>query len=160
MKLNTKSLAGVEIGIPVISEGLYHARIEKPQVKPNKAGDGNNLVIMFRILDPIITLHKDGSEIANKGQIVNTRHFSLVATPDYDPDKAMKELAIAIKLADDADLEVEMLDRKVVMVKVTYAPEQEEEKNGVKTGKKFPEKNDIRRITPVPEDDNFQEPPF
>lgn len=156
MKLNTKRLADVEIGFPVISEGIYHARMESPELKPNKAGTGNNLVIKFKILDPVLTLHKDGSEIANKGQMVLTRHFSMVPTPDYDPDKAMKELAVAIGHPEDQDLELEDLDHKMVMVKVAYKPEQEEEKNGVPTGKKYPEGNDIKRITPLDPEDNFQ----
>ncbi len=156
MKLNTKSLAQVEIGIPVISDGLYHARIEDAEVKPNKAGTGNNLAAKFKILDPVLTLHKDGSEIANKGQFVMMRHFSLVPTPDYDPDKAMKELAVAIRHPEDADLELSDLKGKVVMVKVAYKPEQAEERAGVPTGKTYPEGNDIKRITPLAEDDNFQ----
>ena len=156
MKLNTKSLVGIEIGIPVISEGLYHARMEDPTVKPNKAGTGQNLAIKFKVLDPVVTLHKDGSEIVNKGQIVMTRHFSMVPTPDYDPDKALKELAVAIRHPEEADLELEDLKGKVVMIKVAYKPEQDEERGGVSTGKKFPEGNDVKRVSPLPEDDNFE----
>lgn len=150
MKLNTKSLAGVEIGIPVIAEGVYHARVEKPEVKPNKKGDGHNLVVMFRILDNPVMSFKDGKEIENKGQVVCTRYFSLVPTPDFDPDKSMKELAVAIKLPEEADLNVEDLDKKIVMVKVEH-----KDAEG-----KYPEGNEIRRVTPVPADDTFSEPPF
>jgi hypothetical protein len=156
MKLNTKALADVEIGIPVIADGVYHARMEKPEVKANKTGDGNNLVIMFRILDNPVFLRKDGKEIANNGQVVNTRYFSLKPTDNYDPDKNLKELAVAIRHPADKDLDVEDLKDKVVMIKVEY-----KEATEAKDGKKgYPEGNDIRRITPVPEDDTFQLPPF
>jgi hypothetical protein len=141
MKLNTKSLAQVEIGIPIIAEGIYHAKMAKVEVKPNKKGDGNNLVVMFKILDNPVFLHKDGAEIENKGQVVCTRHFSLVPTPDYDPDKSLKELAIAIKLPEDKDLEVADLVDKLVMVKLSYK-EASKDKN---TGKDYQDGNDIKR---------------
>jgi hypothetical protein len=80
MKLNTKPLAGIEIGFPVIAEGLYHGKIKKHEVKPNKKGDGNNLVLQVQILDPVVNLHKDGAEITNKGQLVLTRYISLTPT--------------------------------------------------------------------------------
>ena len=156
MKLNRQALKDVEIGIPVIADGVYHARIDKVEVKPNKKGDGNNLVIMFRILDNPVTLHKDGKEVENKGQVVNTRYFSLVPSDNYDPDKNMKELAVAIKLPEGKDLELEDLKDKVVMVKVEHKPEEKDEASG----KTYPEGNDIRRITPLREDDNFTIPPF
>ena len=158
MKLNTKSLAGVEIGIPQISEGIYHARIvgDKLEVKPNKRGDGNNLYLQIRILDNPVTLYKDGSEIENKGQIVCSRYISLTPTPDYDPDQNLKELAIAIRLAPEADLNVDDLRDKLVMVKVEH---KDEEKDKV-TGKVYPAGNEIRRFTPVPDDDTFMPPPF
>lgn len=156
MKLNTKRLAEVEIGIPIVAEGVYHAKMAKVEVKPNKKGDGNNLVIMFKVLDNPVYLHKDGAEIENKGQIVCTRHFSLVPTPDYDPDQAMKELAVAIALPEDEDLEVEKLLGKVVMVKMAHRDVRKDDA----TGKEYPESNDIKRVTPVPEDDTFTPPPF
>lgn len=158
MKLNTKALADVEIGIPIIQEGVYHARIvgDKIQVKPNKAGDGNNLVVQYRILDPIVLLHKDGKEIENKGQIVSTRHYSLVPTPDYDPDQAMKELAVAIKHPPEKDLELDDLKDKLVMVKIVYRDTRKDEK----TGREYPPSNEVSRVTPMPEDDTFMPPPF
>lgn len=156
MKLNTKSLKDVEIGIPIVAEGVYHARMEKVDVKPNKRGDGNNLVIQFKILDNPVVLHKTGEEIENKGQIVNARHFSMVPTPDYDPDKSLKELSVAIRHPEEADLEAEHLKDKIVMVKMAYKPEEEDPT----TKRKYPDGNEIKRVTPVPEDDNFVPPPF
>lgn len=155
MKLNTKSLEQVEIGIPIVAEGIYHARIDKAEVKPNKRGDGNNLVVQFKILDNPLTLHKTGATIENKGQVVNTRHFSLVPTPDYDPDKSMKELAVAIKLPKENDLNVEDLKDKIVMVKMEYKAESDKPGGG-----KYPDGNEIKRVTPVPEEDSFTPPPF
>ena len=156
MKLNVKSLEGVEIGIPMIAEGLYHAKIKKAEVKANKRGDGNILPVQFLILDNPLFLFKDGAQFDNKGQVVCTRNFSLLPTPDYDPDKAMKELAIAIKLPDEADLNLEDLQDKIVMVKLVHKDEEKDKD----TGKTYPEGNDIRRVTPVPDDDTFTPPPF
>jgi hypothetical protein len=155
MKLNTKALADVEIGIPLITEGVYHARIvkEKLQVKPNKRGDGNNLVVQYKILDNPVHLHKDGKEIENKGQVVSTRHYSLVPTPDYDPDQNMKELAVAIKNPPDKDLEVEDLGDKLVMVKIIVKPARTGD-----DGKTYPEGNEVQRVTPVKDDDTFTTP--
>jgi hypothetical protein len=155
MKLNTKALADVEIGIPLIAEGVYHARIvkEKLQVKPNKRGDGNNLVVQYKILDNPVYLHKDGKEIENKGQVVSTRHYSLVQTADYDPDQNMKELAVAIKNPPDKDLEVEDLGDKLVMVKIIVKPARKGD-----DGKDYPEGNEVQRVTPVKDDDTFTTP--
>lgn len=156
MKLNTKALADVELGIPLIADGVYHLRIDKVELKANKRGDGNNLVVMFRVLDNPVVLRKDGSEIRNNGQVVSTRHFSLVPTPDYDPDKAMKELAVAIKLPEGSDLNVEDLKDKIVMGKVEYKTPTE-----AKDGKPaYPEGWEVRRVTPVPAEDTFTPPPF
>ncbi len=156
MILNTKPLANIELGIPIIVEGVYHGRIDKVEVKPNKRGDGNNLVVQYRILDNPVVGHKKGEAIENKGQIVNTRHYSLVATPDYDPDKNMKELAVAIKNPPEADLTVEALLNKLVMLKIEVRDKRKDEA----TGKEYDESNEVRRVTPVPEDDTFSPPPF
>lgn len=156
MKLNTAPLSGIEIGIPTIAEGNYHARIAKVEVKANKTGDGNNLVIQYKILDNPVLSYKDGKEIENKGQIVSTRYYSLKPTPDYDPNKNLKELAVAIKHPEDQDLEETHLKDKMVMVKVVHKPEEKDEKSG----KTYPAGNDVARVTPVPEDDPFTPPPF
>lgn len=156
MKLNTKSLAQVEIGIPVIAAGVYHGRIDKVEVKPNKKGDGNNLILMFRVLDPVLLTHKDGKEIVNRGQIVSTRYFSLVPTDNYDPDQNMKMLAVAIKHPATEDLNVEDLDKKLVMLKLDVREARKDDS----TGKEYPESNEVSRITPIPEADTFVPPPF
>lgn len=145
----------VEIGILVIAAGVYHARL-KAEVKPNNAGSGNNLKIVAKILDGAVVAHKTGQEVTNKGQIMAFRHVSLVPTDDYDPDKVIKELGVAVKLPVDADVNVEDLDGKIVMIKLSVEKESTDEK----TGKVYPEKNNIDRFTPVKDDDTFTEPPF
>lgn len=155
MKLNTKALAQVEIGFPIIADGVYHARIDKVEIKQNKKGDGNNLNITFKILDNPVFLHKDAKEVENKGQVSIIRTFSLVPTDNYDPDKALKELAVAIKHPADSDLEESHLKDKMVMVKIEYKAPTEKPGGGT-----YPEGNDVRRVTPVPDEDNFTAPPF
>jgi hypothetical protein len=164
MKLNVKTLADVEIGIPLVTEGVYHARMAKVEVKENKTKDGNNLVVQYKILDPQVTLYKDGKVIDNKGNIVCTRHYSLKPTDNYDPDQSMKELALAIKLPVEEDLTLEALQAfsqrsgpdGIVMVKINHKPEEKDER----TGKTYPPGNDVARVTPMPDDDGFQPPPF
>lgn len=160
MKLNVKALKEVEIGIPIITKGIYHARIEDPKVEPNKRGDGNNLVLKFRILDNPVVLHKDGKEIVNNGQVVIMRYFGLTPSEKRDPDKDMKELAVAIKNPPEADLNVDDLKDKVVMIGVEYKAAEEGDANATPPKKAYPEGNEIKRITPLKEDDTFTPPPF
>lgn len=155
MKLNVKTLADVEIGLPVLTPGVYHARL-KAEVVANKAGTGNNLKVSAKILDNPVTLQKEGKEIQNKGQVLAFRHISLVPTDDYDPDKTLKELAVAIKLDPTADLNVEDLDGKTVNVKLSF----EDESKDATSGKTYPPKNNIDRFTPIKDDDTFTVPPF
>ncbi len=155
MKLNTKPLAGIEIGIPVLAAGVYHARIDKVEVKQNKSGDGNNLYIMVKILDSAVVSHS-GKEIENKGQCVCSRYISLKPTPDYDPDQRLKELAVAIRHPEDQDLEVEHLKDKLVMVKLSVRDARKDEV----TGREYPQSNELDRVSPVPEGDTFTPPPF
>lgn len=150
MKLNVKSLAEVEIGFLVVAPGIYHARIEKAEVKQNKAGTGNNLLVQFKVLDPEVTLHKNGSTVTNKGNVYVSRYYSLVPTQDYDPDKNLKELAVAIKLDPTADLTVEDLLQKIVNVKLSHKPAEGSYQEG----------NDVDRVTPLKDDDMFTPPPF
>ena len=132
--------------------------MSKVEVKANKTGDGNNLVIQYKVLDNPIFLYKDNKEIQNRGQVVATRHYSLKPTDNYDPDQALKELAVAIKHPADQDLNLDDLKNftGMVMVKIDHKPEEEDPK----TKKKYPEGNDIGRVTPVPEGDAFTPPPF
>lgn len=156
MKLNTKALAEVEIGIPVIQEGVYHARLDKVEIKPNKAGNGSNLYIMVKVLDNPVMLKSDGKEIENKGQVVCSRYISLQPSDTYDPNKILKELAVAINHPADQDLEETHLKDKIVMVKIGWQDKRKDETSG----KEYPASNTIDRFTPVPAEDTFTPPPF
>lgn len=142
MKLNTKNLRDIEIGFTVLNDGVYFARITKAEVAENKARTGSNLRLQFSVLDPVVYT-KEGKEVSNKGQVVLSQYISLVETPDYDPNGRLKEVAVAINLGEDDDLNVEDLQGKVVKLKVKYRP--------AKDG--YNESNDIGRIMPVKEND-------
>lgn len=156
MKLNTKPLADIELGLPVVAAGVYYLRIAKAEVKPNKQGDGNNLYIMCKILDNPVVQHKDGAEIQNRGQCIASRYISLKPTDDYDPDKALKELSVAIKNTPESDLNLEDLLNKVVKGKLSVQPARKDEN----TGKEYQESNSLDRFTPVADDDPFTPPPL
>lgn len=156
MKLNTKALKEVEIGIPIIQEGVYHARLDKVELKPNKAGDGQNLYIMVKVLDNPVQSKVDGKEIQNQGQVVCSRYISMQSTDTYDPNKALKELAVAINHPENEDLEETHLKDKIVMVKIGWQDKRKDEK----TGKEYAASNTIDRFTPVPAEDTFTPPPF
>lgn len=154
MILNTKKLAEVEIGQPVIAVGAYFGRLSKVETKPNTAGTGSNLVVQVRVLDKVLNRFDGQGEFENKGFTL-TRNISLVPTTNYDPDKAIKELAVAIGHPKNLDLEVSDLPNKIVKVRITRREAREEEKNGVKTGRIFPESNDIAGFSPVKDDETI-----
>lgn len=155
MQLNTKSLAEVEIGIPVLAAGVYHSRIKTAEVIENRAQTGNNLKLGFTILDSPVT-KSDGVEIKNNGQAYATRYISLVPSDKYDPDKNMKELAVAIGLAPEQDLQLEDLAGKIVNLKLSIQPARTDESSG----RTFPESNSVDRVTVVKGDDPFEAPAF
>ena len=143
MKLNTQNLKNVEIGIPVITDAVYFASIMKAEVKENKSRTGNNLFLQFRVLDPVVQTH-DGREITNRGQVVLSRYISLVPTDDYDPDKNLKELAVAIGIPEGGDLNLEDLQGKKLKLKVVYRPAEGQ----------YNESNDVKRFLPIKPEDN------
>jgi hypothetical protein len=145
MKLNTKSLVDVEIGMPIFAEGNYHAKVDAAKVEPNKAKDGNNLTVTIVLLDPVL-LRKDGTEVENKGRYKLTRRISLKPTDNYDPNTMLKELAIAIGHPVEEDLTVEDIVGKTCMVQLVVRPAEGQ----------YAESNDIRRFTKQPADDTFE----
>ena len=147
MKLNTKSLQEVEIGMPLLAEGSYHVIIDSAEIKPNKAKDGNNLVVVAKINDPVV-LTKEGKELTNKGRFKFTRRISLKPTADYDPDTMIKELAVAVNHDVTQDFNTEDLPGKKCMIAMVVRPAE----NG------YPESNDVRRFTKRPDDDSFDDP--
>lgn len=150
MKLNTKPLKDIEIGMPVIAAGTYFARIEQPrEVKPNKKGTGNNLLLKCRILDPEIVTF-DGKKLENKGQLLLTAYISLEQTADYDPNQRIKELALASGLPEDGeDFGTEDI-AEYVKVKVGFRA----------ADAKYKESNSIDRFYAVKPEDNFTAPSF
>ena len=148
MKLNTKSLSEVEIGIPVLAAGIYHAKIRKPELKDNKAGTGQNLVVTVTILEEAVTT-SDGKQVTNRGQCVCTRYISLVPSVKYDPDQAIKELAVAIGHPADQNLELSDLEGKTCMVNLE-----------VQVAGEYPESNWIKRFTKWKDDDAFNPPVY
>lgn len=143
MILNTKKLKDIEIGIPVIADAIYFAIVSKAEIKENKLRTGNNLVLQFKVLNPIVQSH-DGRDITNQGQVVLSRYISLVETADYDPNKNLKELAVAIGVPEGEDLNLEDLQGKKLKVKVAYRPAE----GG------FNESNDVKRFLPIKAEDN------
>lgn len=150
MKLNTKSLTEVEIGFLVVTPGIYHARIEKSEVKANKAGTGHNLYLMFKVLDPEVTLNKDGSIVKNKGNIIASRYIALTPADNYDPDQKIKELALAIGHDMTQDFQESDALNKIVNIKLSYKAAEGQYQEG----------NDVDRITAIKPDDTFTEPMF
>lgn len=151
MKLNTKPLKDIEIGIPVLCAGVYYARVHKAELKPNKSGDGNNLVVMFKVLNPTVHLHATGEELENRGQVVMTRYISLKPTDKYDPDKSLKELAVAIKHPETEDFELSSLEGKLLKIKVAVSENRKDEA----TGNEYPPSNDIKGFSKIGDDDPF-----
>jgi hypothetical protein len=148
MKLNTKSLAAVEIGIPVIAKGVYFARIVKTELKPNKSNTGNNLVIQCQLLEPTLFRNADATEFKNNGMKL-TRNLSLVPTANYDPDKNLKELSVAIGNPSEKDLNMEDLLNKTCKIRVTVR----EKRQDPATGQEYPESNDIGGFSPIKDDE-------
>lgn len=147
MQLNTKSLVDVEIGQPLFADGIYHCTVFKAEVKPNKARDGQNLEVTIQPAEPVIVT-KDGKELPNKGRFKLTRRISLKPTDSYDPNTMIKELAVAVGHDVTKDFMVEDLQGKRLMVNIVVRPAE-----GA-----YPESNDIRRFSPVKEDDTFDWP--
>ena len=140
MKLNTKSLAGVEYGFVVLSTGSYAARIKSVDLKPNKDKTGNNCVVVHQVLDRTVT-DAHGKVVNNNGNIQFTRWVGMQPGDNYDPDRVIKELAVACGVPEDfdGDLDSSMLVGKVVTVKVAY----KEAKDG------FAEGNDVKGWLPA-----------
>lgn len=138
MQLNTTPLSQIELRSPVLADGSYHAKIVKKEVRPNTAKTGNNLFLEFQVVDPILT-KLDGSQVENSGNATYTRFVSLVPTAKYDPNKALKELALALKLpADKENFELEDIQGYVI-VKMKYRPAEGQ----------YQESNDIAGFLPV-----------
>ena len=137
MKLNTKPLSEVKLGMPVLADGPYLATLFKHEVKPNAKGTGDNLMLMFKLV-PQTKFDREGHDVSNES-IVMSLYASLVETENYDPNRRLCELADAFELDKSEDLTTEVLDKaaaegQVVCLEVGYqAPEgQYGERNNIK----------------------------
>lgn len=148
MKLNTKPLKDIEFGFPVLAAGTYIGKCVGKEVKPNKAGTGNNLVLEFKICDSELIKH-DGTKIENKGNIQLTSYIGLVPTDKYDPNSRIKELAVASGRDKDSEDDFDVADiAEYMLLKVSYK----------KAEGQYQEGNSIDGYKPVPAD--FTQPAF
>lgn len=143
MKLNTKGLAGVEYGFVVLATGSYLAHIETLEVNPNKEGTGHNCDVKLKILDRIV-INAEGKEVENRGNIYAIKHIGMQASEKYDPDRVIKELAVACGVPKDFDGDVTdtMLQGGIVIVKLRYVAPKEG----------YPEKHDVMGWLPPNEE--------
>ena len=146
MKLNTQPLSDVKIGQPIIADGTYFAKLSVA-VTPNKAGTGNNLVVKAKIIDDTLTRRDTNEQFKNKG-ITLTRWVSLVPSDNYNPDEAVKILALACGHEGDEVDEADIHD-KFVKVNVGYSPA---------TEKFNRDSNDIKKFVKITEADQFNPP--
>lgn len=148
MKLNRAPLKDVKLGQPMIQEMDYFASITGT-LKDNKAGTGKNLVIQSVIVNEELVERESGERFANKRGYKLTTNMSLVPTDNYDPDKRLKELAVAIGLPEYEDIEDTHLAKPVyVKVKVAYIPPKG----------KYGEKMDVSRFLVIKDSDKFNPP--
>lgn len=151
MKLNTAALSTVALR-PVLADQTVFAVLKKAELKPTQSG-GQGLNVECRVLNPRIVLN-DGKEIDNFG-VSLFRFISLTPTEKYNPDKTIKELAIAVGIETD-DIEVEQLNQPGLFLKlrVKYKAAGTDKKSG----KSFPEGNEIAGFLPIKPEDNFTPP--
>jgi hypothetical protein len=148
VKLNTKPLQDIEIGIPVLADKqVLFARVVSKEIKPSKQKVGSEtLHVEFKIVDPTV-VKKDGTEIPNRGNLNYTFYIGLTPGPKYDPNEKLKELAVALGVEDSkSDFELDDIVPgtfcKVVM-KFEAASGQ------------YPDRNSINGIRPIKASDNF-----
>jgi hypothetical protein len=155
MKLNTKSLGEVQLSTPLLAEGLYFVRIrpDGAKVEPNSAKTGNVLKLTLQLLNDTVNEYESGREVSNSGhQMTLWMNISLTETENYDPNRRLKELGLAVGIPEDQldDIELEDIVGKCMKVRLKHKPAQGE----------WDAKNEIARCLPIEESDNFDEPPF
>jgi hypothetical protein len=153
VKLNTKNLKDIEIGRPLLAKGTYFAKVKSKKLEPNAAKTGQNLVLEFQVLNDDLVTH-DGKKIDNRGQCVYTRWVSLVPTDKYDPDTAIKELALASGRANDDDSDFGVDDITEFMKIGLTVREAGPDRNNVHREAS----NDVSRFYPIKAEDNFTPP--
>jgi hypothetical protein len=160
MKLNVNSLADVQLGTPLLAEGLYFVRIRPDGVKvePNKKGDGNNLNLTLQVLNDEVFTYEDNKPVANTNhQLTLWDIVSLKETFDesgnlrYSPDKRLKELGIAVGMGEDVvDIDTSDLVGKCCKINLKHRPSQDG----------YNPKNEVSRYLPISDSDEFESPPL
>ena len=162
MKLNTQSLADVQLGTPLLAEGIYFVRIRPKdgvKVEENKAKDGQVLKLSMQILNEQVTTYEDSKVLNNEKQfMVLWSNISLATTyaedgttVKYDPSVRLKELGIAIGLPEDFDdLDTTDLEGKCLKVQVKHRP--------AKDG--YNAQNEVSRYLVIKDEDDFVVPAF
>lgn len=147
MKLNTKSLADVQRGFPVLAEQVLFAELHA-EVKQKKNSDGQNLEIDCRILNDEV-VKKDGSPMSNANGKLSFRYFiSLQPTEKYDPNISLAMVADAIGLPKDADLDLDDIQGKYVKIKL-----------GIRSATDTnDESNNVKALLPIKDTDDFTPP--
>lgn len=146
MKLNQKSLGDVQVGQPVIAEGTYFAKLST-EIKENSKKTGDNLFVTAKILDETLRKYGDNEEFQNRG-IKITRCVSLAPTEKYDPDEAVKRLAMAVG-HEGEDVERSDIEGKYCKVFIVFKPGTDAYPN---------DGNDISRFVKITEADGFNPP--
>lgn len=140
MKLNSKPLADIETGFPILAEGPYFVVIENAEAKPNKAGTGHNMNITLKVLNPQVTKYGTGELVENNG-LKLFYQFSLVPTDKWDPDTKIRQIADAIGHPLDEDLELHHLKGKQCKAIVKYRAAEGQ----------YPEKCEVTRLAEIDE---------
>jgi len=154
MKLNTNNLKDVEAGFLVVAAGTYFAKVTSKKLEPNKTKTGNNLVIQVKLLDDTL-IKFDGEKRENKGNALVSRWISMLPTDKYDPDRSVKELAIASGRDEKSEDDFNLEDiAEYVKVVVDFEPAGKDPK----TGKMLPDRNGISKFLPILPSDNFTPP--
>lgn len=149
MRLNTKPLAEIEYGMPVLAGNqVVFAQVVKAEVKPNKDKSNNNLAVSFKVVDDEVVL-VNGDKVKNRGNIVWTYYIALKpATGNYNPDEKLKELAVALGVPEDKE-DFELSDVKgYTKIKTKLEP----------ADGQYQERNSIGRLIPIKDSDNFVPP--
>jgi hypothetical protein len=162
MKLNTEPLSGIELKQTVVASGPYYARISAVEIKPQVVNPTRtNLIVEVTLNDPEVTNTK-GEIVDNKG-IRLTRNISMHQTDKYDPNRAYKELAVAIDHPAATDDSIDFNDSDMLnqSVEIIVGVNEAESGTNEATGKKFdyPQRNTIRRFNKI-KDLEYESPPF
>lgn len=129
MKLNTKNLSEVSLGTPLLEESFVRLRLNSREVVPNSRNDGMILKLTWNITDPEVRGYADGKVYQNpNAQFTLWDNVSLLETDNYDPNRRLKEISIALFSDEDAptDLELEhLIVGAEVGAKIRHQPEKD-----------------------------------